>query len=57
MLAGADYDRLFWGRCWQVQMECLFGVMQSIDDLMLGHWFSCRKHFSLALLTVRSLKL
>jgi len=38
-------------------MECLPGIVQSIDDLKLGHWFSCRKHFSLGLLTVHSLTL
>ena len=57
LLAGAHYDRLFWRRRWQVQKECLPGIVQSIDDLKLGHWFSCRKHFSLGLLTVHSLTL
>ena len=51
LLAGADYDRLIWRRRWQVQMECLPGIVQSIDDLKLGYWFSCCKHSSLGLLT------
>ncbi len=57
LLAGADYDRLIWGRCWQVQMECLLGIVQSIDDLKLGYWFSCSKHSSSDLLTAHLLTL
>lgn len=38
-------------------MECLPGIVQSIDDLKLGYWFSCRKPSSLDSLTAHSLTL
>ena len=45
LFIGTDHDRLFWRQCPQVPVECLPGLVQSLDDVQLGHRSPYCKHF------------